>query len=330
MAQIDLAMPKGVLSHISSPNQAITRNQLLVPYLAIPLILMLVGLSAIFNWGLWIKQDPHDFFIFILFFNIPHIFASFATLLDKEYIVHYSRFLGLTILCILSLIAVFLQFNKEAMLLVLVAISSVYHVVRQQYGICKMLLGFKSWQLNFSWVLSFCVIAFNYYAFKATDFRVENIYLVYAVNFGGISLLAMVLPGPWGRSQTRFAKIYWVLTMLWIISAVFLFALQYYIFAIALLRIVHDITAFAYYRTHDLNRNRIQKHNLLYKILGLPRSVLLYGYILLFAILSLAYQVSELSHYAGSIAFIGILHYVIESRIWQQGQLHRVQIALRL
>jgi ABC-type uncharacterized transport system permease subunit len=126
-------------------------------------------------------------------------------------------------------------------------------------------------------------------------------------------------------------KVRWYIfavSMLFISS--YLFIVMGYIFFVVLsFRFVHDISAFAFYITHDRNRNRNGTKNWLYKALKfipLP-------YFVVVPILALvaAYAVRSFTDQALQIGFsivilIAMCHYYLESVMWKRDTPHRQNV----
>jgi hypothetical protein len=105
-------------------------------------------------------------------------------------------------------------------------------------------------------------------------------------------------------------------------------ATGYGFFAAVMPRVVHDLSAFTFYIAHDTNRNRVERHGLLYKALGFTR---LPAWVLLPSVsVGIGYVLAVIT--PGSllqpVALLSLFHYIMEAVTWRRGALHRQSIAV--
>ena len=105
-----------------------------------------------------------------------------------------------------------------------------------------------------------------------------------------------------------------------VIVAVLCFVLDYSFFAIMLPRLVHDVTAFAFYTTHERARAR-QASTPGRLRAGLSSGITMYWALPLAAIaLALGFNLLLPTVF---VLTLTLLHYALESRIWRFGSPHR-------
>jgi hypothetical protein len=79
--------------------------------------------------------------LYLLFFELPHIIASFLGFADREYVQRYKSSL-LVVLPLLLLFVGFLMYLNFMATVVLYLCATMYHVIKQQTGIA-LILGTK-------------------------------------------------------------------------------------------------------------------------------------------------------------------------------------------
>lgn len=102
---------------------------------------------------------------------------------------------------------------------------------------------------------------------------------------------------------------------------------NYYAFVIVIPRVIHDITAFIVYATHDNNRNKDKPVNIFYRLTAFTR---LPPWILCPIIaIAIAYPMVHFkSQILTFIVFTLIyFHYYFENIIWRGNSLHRQQVS---
>jgi len=118
--------------------------------------------------------------------------------------------------------------------------------------------------------------------------------------------------------------VFYIYLNLFMFTTVFLLAtLEYFIFALIIPRVIHDVTAFIIYSNHDANKYSIKKNNFIYaKLKSLPVPVWVLSPTLGIAI---AFIVNNINPWFAlySVFIFELLHYYIESFIWKKGGTHR-------
>jgi hypothetical protein len=325
--------------------RAIDCRLLLGLYSVVPAALALAIMDTVALDGFlahrYLPREPAHWPFWTVIFGLPHIIASMITLADREYIDHYRGrlFWPLTIFAIIAAAGHFgPQPIGEQLLFVFLAFYTIYHVLSQQLGLTLVMMGmppspaFKAWK----WLA--ITAGFALYTIVYGRQPLGNISL------GGISLYellgytaamlsaALVVAAIHVSGQARHAFGVWYLwgNVALILSAFLVLELGYTVFVILMPRVIHDLTAFAVYITHDSNRNRDRPRNLLYRMTRFTR--LPPGILLPLLALGIAYAMTSHQDLAAvnmAIIAITLLHYYIEGFIWRGPNPHRSQIAFR-
>lgn len=305
---------------------------LLSIYLFVPLAALFVIFDATYFDGKFrdaLPTEPESFLIFSILFTLPHILASFFSFIDKEYVSYYKlRLIPAFRYVVLFSILVPLISIKIA--LYTYAIFTMIHVFFQQSGISKSLMRGSNqyhqyWQWSGVLIATLIYLAvYSQFSFNVSEYHFFNvviwgIIIVFSL-FGTLAVMA---------SKTNIGRLYFLSTHFLPIFCLGFMLYGYPILAVALPRIVHDITAFIFYITHDHNRLLHTRSNILYRYtnsVGLP--VFVVSPVL--AIL-LAYPLQSTELYFSVLPLLmifGLMHYYVESFIWKRGTPHRQEIAL--
>jgi hypothetical protein len=132
------------------------------------------------------------------------------------------------------------------------------------------------------------------------------------------------------QSRTRIGRWYMWANVAMLGSIFWVNELGYTLFVIFIPRIIHDITAFSVYITHDTNRNRGEPRNAVYRVARFTRLPPL----VLLPLLSIgiAYVLTINERYALAaivISTITFLHYYFEGFIWRGPNPHRQHCSFR-
>jgi len=274
-----------------------------------------------------LSPDPHDYAVFTLIFTFPHILASFFSFADKDYINFYKRRLtwSLRIVFALSLV---LSLLGEAVFFTVFATYTMSHVFLQQGGISKTLSRtqnklWKYWQ--FLGVALSASIYLYIYVGQNNSLRTWMIlsFILMLCAFCGIGMSLV------NDTEPTTGKLYiFATTLLPIIGAMYV-RLDYVILALAVPRIVHDITAYIFYISHDHNRNQQTSNNYLYKSFNITKIPV----VLLSPALSIlmAYWLQQSLDGAFLTPIVGLLflfHYQVEGYVWKSDSMHRRYVKL--
>lgn len=307
----------------------ISTRVLLGIYAILPAIVLLMFIDLLFFSGAIKHALPHfpeEILWYMLLFNFPHIIASFFSFADKEYLMRYKRPLmrGLPLIALAAIALPWLSISATVITLIL---YTMYHNISQQTGIASILMQHRDkWTQAWRWSL----ILFGLFLYTriypsplsfAITTHTDSIIIVFLIL---ITLLTIMVTR---QSKTLIGKWYGLGTMGIAATGTIALYMGYPIVTITILRIVHDITAFIFYITHDKNRNRETMHNFFYrKILpntrlfpiGIPLFGILFTYII---------QGGGVSTTIGIFFFVAVTHFFIEGFMWKAGSPHRANIA---
>lgn len=325
------------------PAHSIDCRWLLGLYALIPVCLLAIFLDILLLDGQAVHQHlpdkPEHWPFWTVIFGLPHIIASLLTMADREYLSFYRRTLFWP-LVIFAGITTAGHFGPQPvsynLLFVLLAFYTIYHVLAQQLGLTLMMMGiapnrtFRYWK--WASILAGFAIYINVYgqhyisnmAFSVGG-RVVDIYQL--LTWIAALLCAAQLILAWRlapSSRHRIGVWYLWSNVALILSALLINHIGYTLFVILIPRVIHDLTAYTVYITHDRNRNRQGPVNLLYRLTGFGRVPPL---LLLPALsIAIAFVLTSHQHYpAISIAILTVsfLHYYFEGFIWRGPNPHR-------
>lgn len=307
---------------------------LLAIYSVMPLSLIFIAIDKLLlsgSIGKSLPLDPRVFVWFILIFMVPHILASFFSFAEKEYFNFYKSKLlrGAQIAVALGLFIPALL-NATVIPIVIFATYTMIHVFMQQSGISKSLMrnvtnSHRYWQYL---GISIATMLYIYLLVPAAGFRdiIDNSILVMplvTVTIIAYTILAVKIVK---QSRTKLGKIYFLGSHIIPILGVFYIVVGYPILALIVPRIIHDLTAYTYYITHDNNRFKQKQTNAIYKTTSRFRLPIFLANPLIS--IALAYVIVQLNSTAvpSVLTCVFFLHYYTESFIWKSDTLHRKQI----
>lgn len=335
------------MTTVKPPLAAIPFKLLLSYYLIAPLALAIMLGDQLFLGGAWqrlIPTTPYVFFLYAVFFNLPHIVCSSVMLLNKEYITHYRKGLlwVLAVAVALPVLAGFFlsnpnysTFNVYMVSIGIFAAITLYHVFMQQLGINKMFARSGHWAFNaIAWsnILpgtgAYILMFIASYAQAAQYYPAIHHYSVLA-GFVCIGISSVFYVICWRCSQTRAGRLYLVANGLAALAGLCAIYFEYWLFALVVPRVIHDLTAFTIYINHDTNRYRQlgRKAHPLYGPLwrlGVPAFILTP-----LVAIAIALPISKGYINIGWAAFyiLALIHYGTESFVWKHGSLHRRYIS---
>ncbi len=307
---------------------------LLAIYSVMPLSLLFIAAdSFVLNGHIKVSLpvDPRVYAWFVILFMVPHIIASFFSFADKEYLEYYKPRLlrGAQIAVILG---IFLPAIAGATILPILAFATytMIHVFMQQSGVSKSLMKNSApahvyWQ----WLgIAISTVIYSYLLIpmpwldkiggysnliKAVSVLVLGIYSLLAINIAR-------------QSRTKLGKVYfWGSHSMPILGALYIVS-GYPILALLIPRIIHDLTAYTFYITHDNNRFNETKSNVLYRATSGIKLPVYLASPLISILLTFAIAKFNSSALAVVLTCIFFLHYYTESMIWKRDSLHRTQI----
>ncbi len=269
--------------------------------------------------------------LYLLFFELPHIISSYIGFFDKEYVRFYARHLFLWIPLLLGGFALLLSLNLTVAI-IFYLVATMYHVMRQQTGIALMFGVLKS-NLYQAWTWTALVIITTIYLTLVVPSLVGPVFVTVAHNLTVFSLILFgLISGVLAyQAPNSSARFYVIMAWVMLIVSYILLSLGYLFLAFFMIRFIHDVTAFLFYITHEINRNQIAVKNMLYKLLPLiPKA--LYVVVPAFGIivgLVLRGVITNTEALFVVGMFLAFVHYYLESIMWKRESLHRQYVKVQ-
>ena len=308
----------------------ISKRYLLSVYLILP-FLMIVFLSDVYLFdsslqpymGLTSLALP----LYLLFFELPHIIASFFSFADGEYLRYYKKqlFFYLPLLFVGTILLLTVSFSSAV---VLYLVATVWHVLKQQTGIA-LILGARPGLAHTLWtIVPIGITSVVSIYFSAPElFPSQLLQGVSEILFGLVVLLLLVTGFRLYQAPKKVRLYILCVSSLFLVSYVFILS-GYLFLAFFAVRFVHDVSAFAFYAVHDQNRNAIEPANFFYRLfkrVPLPIMVLTPVLAILFALLTrLTTDGFEIGY--AILILVGMAHYYLESVMWKRDTPHRKYI----
>jgi uncharacterized membrane protein (UPF0136 family) len=285
-----------------------------------------------------LPNSPGHFLLFQLLFGTPHILASNLLLISHaDYRAAFkSKMLGMTLFIVLFF-GVGSLFIPYYALYVITACWTVYHVLKQQHGIAKAVCRLPTHAFYLQLGFSVSAGIFIYLGiFLQNTLSAAQADWVFRIATGlSLALLCSTLYAQ-RLVPNRYGLVFlWANTLL-VLCSWYMYLQHYYFLAILIPRLVHDICAYSFYVSHDVNRQRQQPSGGLYwlarlgrlpVVLVLPLSSLLLTWLLqdygdtLINLITRALFATEI-HKAVTLGFIGycsLMHYYTEAFVWSAG-----------
>ncbi|MFL6286645.1 MAG: hypothetical protein ACJ74Q_26200 [Pyrinomonadaceae bacterium] len=348
--RIESATAAAALDSRTVPRVAISSRFLLGIYAVLPLCVLAMFLDQMF-WGgslsRALPKNPQRYFLFQLLFGTPHIVASSVILATNgKYFRAYRMRLVLLTLLILAFFGGGSLFIPNGFFLAVVGVVTVIHVLKQQVGVGKGLCRLPG-RLYDTWGLTLVVLGsvLYYPLYSDRELSTASADLLRGVLWALAALSVVLTLFCHPRIKTTKGRLYlWANTLMVLLSAMF-YARGYPFLAILGPRLVHDLTAFTFYVTHDVNRHGAEPRNVLYRAasrLGLgifwvcPAVAVLLTYLIvrfadpLVQFITAPVLGYSLPHSAGFLlaGYLGLLHYYTEAFTWRQGSPYRRHVAL--
>ncbi len=320
-------------------------------YLICPVLLVIVIIDISFmNTAILsaLPDRPDEWVLWVVVFILPHIISSFITMADSENVKTYGSKLRLAMV-VLVIASIFINgvipsflsgsnlYQFQLAFFAIFGFSTIFHVLSQQFGIC-LILGRIRPTSNFNYFKwSAVILSFLLYmvVFSSEQLSALNdsgdivrecsflliITLLLLVFYFGLKVFV--------TSKTKVGGIYIALNVFMLVSVSMFIVMEYYIFALIIPRIIHDISAFIFYSNHDDNKFRYKENNYIYLLIkNIPLSVRVVSPILGVAI---AYVINMISAWVllYLIIVLEFLHYYIESFIWKTGGNHRKYLKIK-
>lgn len=286
----------------------------------------------------WLPSSPGHFLLFQIFFGTPHIIASNVLLAThNEYLQTFkTKLIGMT-LFIIAFFGIGSLLIPYRVLYVITACWTVYHVLKQQLGVAKAVCRLPAWAFYLQLWLSVsagCLIYLG--VFLNNSLTAEQAQWV--LRLATLLTLALLLATVWIQryAASGFGRVFLWANSLLVAGSWFVYIEQYYFLAILMPRLVHDITAFSFYVTHDVNRHGRQAQNSLFRLTNaarIPPAMVLPMLAFSSTFLLQAYGNDAVNWIAqtlfateinkavtlGLIGYLALMHYYTEAFVWSAG-----------
>jgi hypothetical protein len=312
------------------PQLHIRRSWILSIFLIIPAVAIFGAWDTYFNSKQllpYLRFDSLFLPLYLLIFELPHVLASFFGFFQKEYIRHYQRhlFLGLPLMLTGFVLVLGINFYT-AFLIYLVA--TLYHVIRQQAGIAHFFGVPKNhWHWWWTWFLIIGlagVYIIMQPSFVPEVFQTPLLVLVQGtLVLATVTTLKLIL-----ETKNSLGVLYVLATLLMAFVSYWMLVSGYEFLSVLVVRVIHDVTAFLFYITHEVNSNYQSVKNYLYRfvpfmpwslVFVVPATAVLLG-------LFMRSVITDPLQLFGIVMVVSLAHYYLESIIWKRDGLHREQI----
>lgn len=314
---------------------------LLSLYAIVPICVVVQWLDQIlFDHALrnMLPSSPSHFLMFQILFGTPHIIASNLLLFSHaDYVQTFkNKLIGMTLFIIVffGLGSLFIPYR---VLYIISACWTVYHVLKQQHGIAKAVCRLPNWAFYLQLWLSVSAGIFIYMGiFLKNSLAPQQAEAVLQVASGLTVGLLISTVYCQKLVPSRFGLYFLWGNSLLVLASWYVYSQQYYFLAILMPRLVHDITAYSFYVSHDVNRHSEQPQNGLFRLVarshfpvalvlpllsfGLTYLLQVYGddwvnWILQTLFSTQIYKAVTL----GLIGYLALMHYYTEAFVWSAG-----------
>jgi hypothetical protein len=329
--------------------QAVSFRLLLGLYSIIPVCLILQCLDHWF-WQDFLRNNlpssPYHFVLFQILFGTPHIIASNLLLVSNlDYLKHYKHHI------ILMTVAIAIAYILGNMLLpyrvlyIIVAAWTVYHVLKQQYGVARGVCQLPDSVFKLLLTLSVATgVAIYISIFLRNGLAADQVvWIRHAAALGCLLLLVTAYVNQ-HFVTTLFGRWFYWSNIFLVLTSFYLFLQQHYFMAILVPRFVHDATAYTFYITHDYNKHRREPQNFMYRYAAqyhLHIFIVLPVISFFLAFVLQAYGddlVNLITRYLlgtefykvitlGFLGYLALMHYYMEALTWQKDSPYRKFIA---
>lgn len=329
----------------SSLAHTVSFRTLLWFYAVIPLCLLAFLLDyCVLDYALRdnLPSFPQDHIILNSVFGLPHILASSAILLScPDYYQHYKNRLWIaSILIMAALVFSATTLSYAAMFFIIAGISAA-HLLRQQFGIGNILCHMSGpWYTIWCWSSIVTAILVYNCMFQHSVFSQSQMALLEASIVLLLSL-HVSLTLYWHQKIKQLdikARLFLWGNCLMICIAAGLYFADYYFFAALAPRVIHDITAFYIYVTHDKNRlihTRPTAARHVQWVMAWPLVFIVAAYLLLYQLdhslqwiaLNLFNSDTPIKIALGLITFLNLFHYYTETFTWGKTSPYRQHLS---
>ncbi len=299
-------------------------------------LLVIPAIAAFGAWDIFLNDgqlQPHLRFdslflpLYLLVFELPHIIASFFGFFQKEYVQHYKRHLvfGLPLFLLVFLILIGIDFYAA---IVFYLVATLYHVVRQQTGIAHFFAVPKNlWHWLWAWFLiagSASIYIIMQPAFVPMEYQPLLLILAQvALVLAAVTTIRLIL-----QTKNSLGVLYVLATMAMAVVSYWMLMMGYEFLSVLVVRIVHDVTAFIFYITHEMNNNQSSINNVLYRHIPL----LPWSLVIIVPLLAIIIGLTIRTLFTDPMVLLGVAmtvsftHYYLECIMWKRGAIHREHI----
>jgi hypothetical protein len=329
--------------------QAVSFRLLLGLYVVIPLCLLLQFLDHGF-WQDYLRNNlpssPYHFVLFQVLFGTPHIIASNILLVSNpDYLEHYKRHIILMTAAIAIAYILGNMLLPYRVLYIFVASWTVFHVLKQQYGIARGVCQLPESVFKLLLTLSVAAgVAIYISIFLRHSLTTDQVVWIKHAAALGCFLLVIAAFVCQHFVTTSFGLWFYWSNVFLVLTSFYLFLQQHYFMAILVPRFVHDATAYVFYVTHDYNKHHRQPQNLIYRFAArcevhifivLP----VISFLLAFGLQAYGDDIVNLmTRYLlgaefykvitlGFLGYLALMHYYMEGLTWQKDSPYRKFIA---
>ena len=307
----------------SSRVQTLPRKALLYPAMIIPITLVGLISDQIFFGGYLrttLPRNPEELAFFSFFFVYPHIVASLCVASNR----HIRAGLGhvlvrASVAVMLLAVAVALALGDSALFIVY-GLMTIYHVFAQQFSLARLFLA----RTNYHFKICFTVGMILSVGCYALVYSPKLALHAYFIPFIAIAVTLLVCSLPSFLALMRLARgwdgrWYLMTCLLTLISSWVCVVSDYPFGAILIPRVIHDLTAFLFYLSYEINS---PDQTLAQKALGLilERGSIVRAVPLLSVSLAVASGVTFFEQERMGMYFVvavGFLHYTVEHFLWR-------------
>jgi hypothetical protein len=267
--------------------------------------------------------------LYLLVFELPHVIASFFGFFQTRYLNHYRKQLSVGLPIALGTFGLLLGYDFYTAFLVYL-VATLFHVIRQQAGIAHF-FGVPKNRWHWWWTWSLIIGLSGVYAslqpnFVMTTWQTPLLWVVQgALLVAAVTTLKLIL-----QTKQSIGMLYVLATLLMALVSYWMLVTGYAFLSVLVVRVIHDVTAFLFYITHELNSNYHSVKNYLYRYVpGMPWSLV--GLVPLTAVglgLALRSLINDAQILFGIVMLLSITHYYLESIIWKRDGVHREHVAV--
>jgi hypothetical protein len=310
-----------------------SRALLLGLYAIVPLSLGIMLLDVALLGG-WLKRalpsTPESLLVFSLFFNLPHIAASAVTFVDRDYLARYGRRVTSAALGIAALIAAFPGLVDLPVFNAALYLWTVVHVVGQQFGMTR-LMGRVPESAHRPWRWSGFVLATLIYFGSVADEMLPRggERLVHAACWMAFPVFLYFSVKVIRAIEGSRARSYALANVAMMATVLAAYSLGFAFFVVLIPRVLHDLSAYVFYVSHDANRNAREPRNSVYRALsftGIPAWAL--GPLVSLAIAAPLTLHADESWSIRIAVALTLFHYYTDGFAWKNGSPHRDHIVL--